>query len=185
MPRSLFILSREKERAAVDGATYDPAKRALLYQMVEAVWTVRETGKVTEAELAPIRAGFLVAEESVWSRAGEWLAKLVEFAPEWTPVVDELARHRNELVRTHLCAALTDTRFPEILIWPRLQRLLADPSEKVRDMAVRVCIKRQGVKMVPALEAALDAERDESRRDRLKMAIALIKGEPYWLSGAE
>jgi hypothetical protein len=185
MPRPLFILSRERERAAIDGVTFDPVKRELLYQMVEAVWTVRETGKFTEAELAPIRAGFLAPEESVWSRAGGWLAKLVEFAPELTRVVDELAGHRNELVRTRLCAVLADRRFPDILIWPRLKRFLTDRSELVRDMAVRVCIKRQGIKMVPALEAALEAEQDPQRQDRLKMAIALIKGEPYWLGGEE
>jgi hypothetical protein len=183
MPRQLFILSRERERAAIDGVTFDPAKRELLYQMVEAVWTVRETGAVTAAELAPIRAGFLAEEEGIWSRAGVWLAKLVAFAPELTAVVDELAAHRNEVVRCHLCATLADIHFPETFIWPRLKRFLTDRGETVRDMAVRVCIKRQGAKMVPALQAALDDEQDEQRRDRLRMAIALIRGEPYWLAG--
>jgi len=185
MPRPLFILSREKERADIDGATFDLAKRELLYQMVEAVWRVRETGEVTGAELGPIRKGFWMPEEGVWSRAGAWLARLVEFAPELTKVVDELATHRNEGVRCRLCASLTDHHYAETFIWPRLKRFLNDQSEIVRDMAVRVCIKRQGTKMVPALEAALDAEQDLARRQRLQMAIALIKGEPYWLTKEE
>jgi hypothetical protein len=185
MPRPLFILSREKERADIERVTFDPVKRELLYQMVEAVWTVRETGQVTEAVLAPIRKGFSMPEEGVWSRAGGWLAKLVEFAPELTKVVDELAAHRNEEVRYRLCAALTDRHFPDAFIWPRLKRFLTDRSDGVRDMAVRVCIKRQGTKLVPALESALDAEQDAGRRKRLQMAIALIKGEPYWLIDEE
>jgi hypothetical protein len=182
MPRPLFILSREKERAAIEGATYDPVKRELLYQMVDAVLAVRESGEVTEAQLAPIRAGFQVPEESVWSRAGSWLARLVEFAPGLITVVDELAAHRDEQVRCRLCASLTDRHFSDALIWPRLKRFLGDQNEKVREMAVRVCIKRQNPRMIPALEAALQAEHDAARRKRLQMAIALIKGEPYWLT---
>lgn len=185
MPRPLFILSREKERADIDRVTFDPAKRELLYQMIEAVWSVREKGQVTEVELSPIRRGFAVPEEGVWSRAGGWLAKLVDFAPELTAVVDELAAHRNEEIRCRLCATLTDRHYPDAFIWPRLKRFLTDRSDMVRDMAVRVCIKRQGTKMVPALEAALDAEQDDGRRNRLKMALALIRGEPYWLTEEE
>jgi hypothetical protein len=185
MSRPLFILSREKERAVIDGVTFDPARRELLYEMVEAVWRARETGRVTEAELMPIRKGFTMPEEGVWSRAGGWLAKLVEFAPELTRVVDELATHPDEAIRSRLCATLTDRHYPDGFIWPRLRRFLTDPSTGVREMAVRVCIKRQGTKVVPALEAALDAEQDESLRHRLEMAIALIKGEPYWLTGGK
>jgi HEAT repeat protein len=182
MPGPLFILSREKERAAIDEATFDPGKRELLYQMVEAVWKVRETGQVTRAELAPIRAGFQVPEEGVWSRAGTWLARLVDFAPELTSVVDELAMHRDDDVRSRLCASLTDRHFPDSLIWPRLKRFLTDHSDQVREAAVRVCIKRQNSRMIPPLQAALEAEQDAGRRSRLRMAIALIKGEPYWLT---
>jgi len=185
MARPLFILSREKERADIEGATFDPARRELLHQMLETVLTVRETGQVTGAELAPIRKGFLMPEEGVWSRAGAWLAKLVEFAPELTKVVDELAAHRNEDVRCRVCATLTDRHYSDSFVWPRLRRFLADKGDLVRDMAVRVCIKRQGTKMIPALEAALDDESDHDRRRRLKMAIALIKGEPYWLNDDE
>jgi len=185
MSHTLFILSREKERAAVDGATFDQTKRELLYQMVDAVWAAREHGQVTEAELAPIRKGFHAPEEGVWSRAGAWLAKLVEFAPEVTKVVDELATHNNEHVRSRLCATLNDRHYPDVLVWPRLKRFLADRSELVRDAAVRVCIQRHNLKMIPALEAALDAEPNPKRRKRLQMAIALIRGEPYWLTEEE
>ncbi len=183
MPKPLFILSREKERAVIDRATFDPASRELLYDMVDAVWTVRESGQVSDLELVAIRKGFLATEEGVWGRAGGWLAKLVEFAPELIAVVDELATHRNEAVRCRICASLTDRHYADILVWPRLKRLLADRSELVREMAVRVCLKRQNPRMLPALEAALDEETDTERRERLKMAIALIKGEPYWLTG--
>jgi len=185
MSRPLFILSLGKERADIDGVTFDPTKRALLYEMVEAVWRVRTTGEVTGAELSPIRKGFWIPEEAVWSRAGGWLAKLVDFAPELTKVVDELASHRNEEIRSRLCATLIDRHYPDNFVWPRLKRFINDRSELVRDVAVRVCIKRQGVKMVPALEAALDAEQDNGRRKRLQMAIALLKGEPYWLTDEE
>jgi len=185
MSNTLFILSREKERAAVDGATFDQSKRELLYQMVDAVWAARENGKVGQAELSPIRKGFLAPEEGVWSRAGSWLAKLVEFAPELTAVVDELATHSDEHVRSRLCASLNDRHYPDTLVWPRLKRLLADRSELVRDAAVRVCIQRHNLKMIPSLEAALDDEQNPKRRARLQMAIALIRGEPYWLSKEE
>lgn len=181
MSHLLFILSREKERANIDGATYDLNKRELLYQMVDAMLNVRETGQVTEADLAPIRAGFLVTEESVWGRAGGWLAKLVNFSPELITVVDELAVHPQEAVRSRLCATLLDPHFSDVLIWPRVKRFLADPSPQVREMAVRLCIKRRNPRMIPALESALEIEPDDARRRRLQMAISLIKGEPYWL----
>jgi len=181
MPNSLFILSREKERAAINRATSNLEKQELLYKMVDAVWQVRETGSVTEAELTPIRAGFLSDDEVVWSRAAGWLAKLVEFAPEMTAVVAELSAHRSAEVRYRLCASLNDPRYSDALILPRLKRLLADRNEDVRDMAAQVCLHRRPAKLLPALEAALAAEQDVGRRRRLKMAIAFIKSEPYWL----
>lgn len=181
MPKALFILSREKERGAIDRATFDPAGRELLYEMIEAVWRVRESGNVTDLELAPIRKGFLAPEEGIWGRAGGWLAKLVDFAPETIAAVDDLAMHRNEAVRCRLCATLTDKHYADNPVWPRLKRFLADRSDSVREMAVRVCIKRQSPRMLPPLEAALEEEQDQERRERIKMAIALIKGEPYWL----
>lgn len=183
MPKPLFILSREKERAVIDRVTFDQASRELLYDMVDAIWTVRESGQVSDLELVPIRKGFLATEEGIWGRAGAWLAKLVEFAPELISVVDELATHRNEAVRCRICATLTDRHYADVLVWPRLKRFLADKSEMVREMAVRVCIKRQNPRMLPALQAALEEETDTERRERVKMAIALIKGEPYWLNG--
>lgn len=182
MPRELFILSRERERVAIDRATPDPAKRELLYQMVEAVWTVRETGAFTSTELAPSRAGFLAEQEGVWRRAGGWLPKLVEFAPELTAVMDELASHRDPAVRCHLCATLTDRHYPDVVVRRRLRRLLADASHEVREVAVGVCIERPSTRMVPALEAARDAESDGDRRKRLQLALSLVKGEPYWLN---
>lgn len=181
MPNSLFILSRDKERAAINRATSSLEKQELLYKMVDAVWQVRETGSVTEAELEPIRAGFLCDDEIVWGRAAGWLAKLVEFAPEITAVVAELSAHRSAAVRYRLCASLNDSRYPDALILPRLKRLLADRDAEVRDMAAQVCLHRRPAKLLPTLEAALGAEQDVSRRRRLKMAIAFIKSEPYWL----
>lgn len=182
MSRTLFILPREKERAAIDKATQDEGLRKLMYRMVDAVWNVRDNEKVTEADLLPIWNGLLAAEEVVWRRAGGWLAKLVDFAPELTPVVDELATHRDDNVRYRVCAALTDRHFSDALIWPRLKRFLADRNGEVRNMAVSVCIERQNPRMIPALEAALTAETDTERRKRVQMAISLIKGEAFWLS---
>jgi len=116
MPGPLFILSREKERAAIDRVTFDPAGRELLYEMIEAVWKARESGRVTDLELIPIRKGFLAPEEGIWSRAGGWLAKLVNFAPELVYVVDDLAAHRSEAVRCRLCASLTDKHYADALV---------------------------------------------------------------------
>lgn len=181
MSRPLFILSREWERTAINAATLDPIHREMLYQMIEAVWTVRERDKVTELELAPIRDGFFVPDEVVWSRAGGWLAKLVEFTPELIAVVDELVMHPDAAVRSHICAALADKHIADALVWPRLKRFLSDPSGQVREMAIKVCINRQSPRMLPPLDAAFAAEPDAGRRERLQMAIALIRGEPVWL----
>jgi len=158
MANTVFILSREKERAAIDRVTSNPARQELLYKMVDAVWRVRETGSVTEEELSPIREGFQSDSEIVWSRAAGWLAKLVEFAPEITSVVAELAAHRSPEVRCRLCASLADPRYSDVLILPRLKRLLGDSNDEVRDMAVQICLKRRPAKLLPTLEAALAAE---------------------------
>jgi len=181
MSQTLFILSRERERAEVDGATLNPSSRDLLYQMVDAVLTAKQTARVTELELAPIRNGFFSEDEAVWSRAAIWLARLVDFAPELTSVVDELLANRDDSVRSRVCAALADKHIADALLWPRLKRVLADRSELVREMAITVCIKRQNPRMLPSLEAAYLAEPDEKRRERLQMAISLIRGEAFWL----
>lgn len=182
MSRPLFILSREKERAFVDGATIDPDSRELLYQMVDAVLTVKERESVTVLELAPIWNGFFSEEEVVWTRAGAWLAKLVEYSPQLTSVVDELLVHADDAVRCRICATLADKHIPDSIVWPRLKRALSDRSEQVREMAIKVCIKRQNPRMLPPLEAAYQAETDEKRRERLQMAMSLIRGEAFWLS---
>ena len=181
MSRPLFILSREKERSMVDAAILNPISRDLLYQMIDAVLTVKERGSVTMYELASIWHGFMSEEEAVWTRAGGWLAKLVDYSPELTSVVDELLSHQNDVVRTRICAALADKHFPDTIVWPRLKRSLSDRSEQVREMAIKVCIKRQHPRMLPPLEAAYQTEQDESRRERLQMAISLIRGEAFWL----
>jgi len=181
MSRPLFILSREKERSLVDAATLDPLSRDLLYQMVDAVLTVKEREKVTMQELTPIWNGFLSEDEMVWTRAGTWLAKLVDYSPELTSVVDELFIHQDDAVRYRVCAALADRHIADALVWPRLKRALADRSEQVREMAIKVCIKRQNPRMLPPLEAAYLTETDEKRRERLQMAISLIRGEAFWL----
>jgi len=181
MSRPLFIFSREKECALIDAATLDPINRELLYQMVDAVLTVKERESVTMLELAPIWNGFMSEEESVWTRAGGWLAKLVDYSPELTSVVDELFIHQDDAVRSRICAALADKHIADSLVWPRLKRALADRSEQVREVAIKVCIKRQNPRMLPPLEAAYLAEPDEQRRERLQMAISLIRGEAFWL----
>lgn len=183
MSRPLFILSREKERSLIDAATLAPMGREILYQMVDAVLVVRETERVTAVELAPIWDGFFCEAEAVWTRAGGWLAKLVDYSPELTSVVDELLIQPDEAVRCRICAALADKHFPDALVWPRLKRLLSDRSEQVREMAIKVCIKRQNPRMLPPLEAAYQVEQDEKRRERLQMAISLIRGEAFWLGG--
>jgi len=181
MSRPLFILSRDKERSLIDAATLDPINRDLLYQMVDAVLTVRERESVTVVELAPIWNGFLSEDEAVWTRAGAWLAKLVDYSPELISVVDELLIHADEAVRSRICAALADKHIPDSIVWPRLKRALADRSEQVRETAIKICIKRQNPRMLPPLEAAYQAEPDERRRERLQLAISLIRGEAFWL----
>src|SRR5262245_53366930 len=106
MPRPPFVLSRETERAAIDRNTPDPAKRQMLYEMVDVVLRVRESGKVSSADLAPILAGMEDTYEVVWGRAAGWLAKLCAFAPELSACVEELSRHRSAVVRWHLCVSL-------------------------------------------------------------------------------
>jgi hypothetical protein len=36
--------------------------------------------------------------------------------------------------------------------------------------------------MLPPLEAAFNEESDELRRERLQMAISLVRGAPFWLN---
>lgn len=179
MPCPPFILSRETERAAIDRVIRDPAKRQLLYDMVDAVLRVRESGKVTEAELVPIRAGFDSPNEGVWGRAGGWLAKIVAFAPETVSLVQGLASHRSAGVRFRLCASLSESRFSDAVVLPLLRRLLTDRSKRVRDTAAGVCLRRQITDLLPELESELAGEREPGRRHDLERAIALIKGEAY------
>src|SRR5262245_46594374 len=157
MARPPFIFSRETERTHIDRAMRDPAKRALLYEMVDAVLRVNETGKITEAELTPIRAGLQSSDERVWGRAGGWLSKLHTYAPETASAIDELASHRSAHVRFRLCGSLSERRFADSFVLPLLRRFLNDRSARVRDMAVGVCLRRQLKELLPELEAMLAA----------------------------
>jgi hypothetical protein len=177
MPKLPFIFSRETEYNAIDSYVRDPAKRLLLRQMVDAVLRVRETGAVTPAELTPILAGFEAKNESVWSNAAGWLAKLQGFAPELAPALEELSRHPSAAVRFRLCASLD--RFPPEVAVPHLRTLLADRSARVRGTAVNVAVSQGWHQLIPDLEARLAQERNAERRLDLQQAIALLQGKTF------
>ena len=181
MPRPPFVSARETERAAIDRATPDPAKRQMLYNMVDAVLRVRETGTVSPAEVAPIVAGFEATDEAVWGRAAGWLAKLHAFAPELSVCLEELARHRSAVVRLHLCACLD--KFQKEIAIAYLRRFLSDRSVNIRGTVPNVAVKAGYRELIPDFEIALSAERNRERRENLRQAIALLQGRTFERDG--
>ena len=181
MARPPFILSRETERAAIDQVIRDPAKRQLLYDMVDAVLRVRESGTVSAVELAPILAGFEATDEAVWSRAAGWLAKLHAFAPELSACLEELSRHRRAVVRFHLCASLDE--FPKEIAIAYLRRFLSDRSARIRGTVPNVAVKAGYRELIPDFETLLAVERDSERRTDLRQAIALLQGQSFERDG--
>ena len=181
MPHPPFILSRETERAAIDRVIRDPAKRQMLYEMVDAVLRSRESGAVSSAELSPILAGFEATDEGVWSRAAGWLAKLCAFAPELLPSLERLASHRLADVRFHLCASLD--YFPKEIAVAYLRRFLRDKSARIRGTASNVAVKTGYRELIPDLEGLVREERDAERREDLRQTIALLRGESYARDG--
>ena len=181
MPRPPFILSRETECAAIDRVIRDPRKRQLLYEMVDAVLRVRESGAVTAAEVAPILAGFEATDEAVWSRAAGWLALLHEFAPELSAALERLAQHRSAVVRFNLCASLD--RFPVEVAVPHLRRFLRDRSARIRGTVPNIAVKAGYRELIPDFEVSLKEERDSERQQDLKQAIALLRGETFQRDG--
>lgn len=181
MPRLPFILSRETERAAIDRVIRDSAKRQMLYDMVDAVLHVRETGTVSPADVAPILAGFEATDEAVWSRAAGWLAKLQEFAPELSASVEELARHRSAAVRFNLCASLDG--FPKELAVAYLRKFLTDQSAKIRGTVLHVAVKAGYAELIPDFKTLLAEERDSERQLDLRQAIALLQGQTFERDG--
>jgi HEAT repeat protein len=181
MPCAPFILSREAERAAIDGVIRDPAKRRLLYEMVEAVLRVRESGAVTPVELAPIVAGFEATDEAVWSRAAGWLAKLHAFDPNVFTSLEELARHPRAVVRFNLCASLG--RFPADVAVPLLRRFLSDKSARVRGTVLNVVVVAEFRQLIPDFEALLAQEHGPEVQQDIRQAIALLTGQSFTRNG--
>jgi hypothetical protein len=181
VPRPPFILSRQTECAAIDRAVREPTKRQLLYEMVDAVLRVRESGLVSPRDLAPIISGFEATDVAVWSRAAGWLAKLCAFSPSLAATLDELARHRSAVVRFNLCASL-DRFGPDVAV-PHLRRFLTDRSARVRDMALNVAVKAGYSDLVADFEALLAQERDPERQKDIQQAIALLRGETFSRDG--
>jgi hypothetical protein len=181
MPRPPFIQSRETERAAVDQLTRDPAKRQLLYGMIDAVLRIRESGTASQADLLPILRGFEAGEEAVWSSAGGWLAKLHAFAPELSSVLDHLAHHKNATVRRNLCASLN--RFPPDVALSHLKRFLTDRSRRVRGFALGVSLRAGYRQLIPDFEAQLERTTDADEREDIEQAIALLRGETFTRDG--
>lgn len=181
MPRPPFILSRETERAAIDRSVRDPRKRQMLYDMVDAVLRVRESGAVSPAEVAPILAGFKATDEAVWSPAAGWLAKLHAFAPELSACLEELARDRSAAVRFNLCASLD--RFPAEVAVPFLRRFLTDKSARVRGTVLGLAMKEGYLQLIPDFEALLAQAHDTEEQKDLQQAIALAKGQTFTRDG--
>jgi len=181
MPRPPFILSRETERAAIDRVIRDSAKRQMLYDMVDAVLRVRETGKITPADLAPILGGFEATDEAVWSRAAGWLAKLCAFAPEPLASLEELSRHKRAVVRFNLCASLD--HFPREIAVAHLRQFLNDRSARVRGTVPNIAVKVGYQELIPDFEALLVGESDSERRTDLEQAIALLRGQTFERDG--
>ena len=181
MPRPPFILSRETERAAIDRIIRDPGKRQMLYNMVDAVLRVRESGTVSPTEVAPILAGFEATDEAVWSRAAGWLAKLSAFAPELSAPLEELSRHRSADVRFNLCASLD--RFPKEIAVAYLRRFLTDRSARIRGTVPNVAVKAGYAELIPDFETLLAEERDSERQLDLRQAIALLQGQTFERDG--
>jgi HEAT repeat protein len=183
MPRPPFILSRETERAAIDRVIRDPAKRQMLYDMVDAILRVRESGAVTASDVAPIVAGFEATDEAVWSRAAGWLAKLHAFEPALSTSLEELSRHRSSVVRFNLCASLDC--FPKEIAVAHLRHFLSDKSARIRGSVPNIAVKMGYQELVPDFEALLAEESDEERRTDLAQAIALLRGQTFERDGCQ
>jgi hypothetical protein len=181
MHRPPFILSRETECAAIDRVIRDPRKRQTLYDMLDAVLRVREAGKVSEADVAPILVGFEATDEAVWSRAAGWLAKLHAFAPELSASLEELSRHPNVVVRFNLCASLD--RFQREIAVAHLRRFLNDRSARIRGTVPNIAVKAGYQELVPDFEALLADEHNRERRADLEQAIALLRGQTFERDG--
>jgi len=181
MPRPPFILSREAERAAIDRVIRDPTKQRLLYEMVDAVLRISELGTVSRSDLASILAGLEVKDEGVWGRATGWLAKLHAFSPDLSATVDELAHHRNAVVRFNLCASLD--QFPAEVAIPHLRRFLSDRSARVRGAVLNVAVKAGYRQLIPDFEAFLAEESDAERQQDIRQAIALLRNESFVRDG--
>ena len=178
-----FILSRETERAAIDRVIRDPAKRQMLYDMVDAALRVRESGTASSAEVAPILAGFEATDEAVWSRAAGWLAKLHAFAPALSACLEELSHHQSAVVRFNLCASID--RFPKEIALAHLRRFLSDRSARIRGTVPNVAVKAGYGELIPDFEAMLATERDGERRTDLEQAIALLRGQSFERDGRQ
>jgi hypothetical protein len=176
-----FAFSRETERAAIDRGIRDATKRQMAYEMVDAVLRVRESGAVTLADLAPIRAGLEASDEAVWGRAVGWLAKLHAFAPKLSEMLDEVVKDGSAAVRFHLCASLD--RFPDDVAVPLLRQFLRDRSAKVRGTVMTVATKAHYRELLPDFETLLKQERDGEMRKNLQQALALLNGKSFTRDG--
>jgi hypothetical protein len=153
----------------------------MLYDMVDAILRVRESGKVLPTDVAPVLTGFESTDEAVWSRAAGWLAKLHAFAPELSASLEELSRHRSAVVRFNLCASLD--RFPKEIAVAHLRRFLSDRSARIRGTVPNIAVKAGYRELIPDFETLLAEERDSERRLDLRQAVALLQGQTFERNG--
>ena len=183
MGRLPFIFPRETERAAIDRVFRDARKRQMLYDMIDAVLRVRESGIVSDRELSPILIGFEATDEGIWGRAAGWLAKLYGFSPnDVTPTLQQLANDSRYLVRFHLCACLD--KFPRDIAIQYLRGFLIDKSAQIRGTVVNVAVKAGYSELIPDFKTLLATERDDEQREDLRQALALLRGKTFKREGA-
>src|SRR5687768_14738828 len=169
MPPRPFIFSRETERAAIDRVFHEPAKKQILYEMIDAVIRVNQTRCVTPSDLAPILAGFEFTDEGVWSRAAGWLAKLHAFDPRITANLHDLSRNPSAIVRLNLFRSLD--RFPKGAVLPLLRNFINDRSSRVRQAVLGVAMIQNYPELLPALQTRRNGQISAAERRSLDEAI--------------
>ena len=175
MGRLPFIFSKETERAAIDRVVRNAKKRALLYEMVDVVLRVRETGQVSPEEIGPVLAGLEATDEAVFARAAGWLAKLHRFEPKLGECLDRLASDKRVVVRRNLCACLN--YFPKEIAVPLLRKFVRDSNARVRGTARAVAVQMGLRELIPDFKARSNELSKDDEGRHFKQAIKLLEGK--------
>ena len=157
-----FFTRRYPELVEALDAAYDAFERT------------RQSGNLTEIDLALIVAAVRSSRAILWESVIDKLSPLTIFFEKARDAVSEMADDRKAPIRFRAMTAVRK-RTPKQFTVPHLMKGLVDRSGRVRWRAAESAERLELLEMLPAIEAALQNEKQAGTREAINCAYQLLK----------